>query len=197
MLDLHTIESPLVIVSARGRHGGWPTLLQRLPRLPAVYAWFRRISIQEDLAPDEFAREVESLVTAATAPLHSASIGPFHAVDLHQRATLRDTRRAYLQAVARDPSRRHYLAAALRRATPLQAPLYVGKAQDLRQRIEQHLDPMSELASRLREGASIHLMECELVYTLIEGARDDDKFLRFVEELITYICRPGFVIRPG
>lgn len=83
-------------------------------------------------------------------------------------------------------------------ATAIQTPLYVGKATDIQMRTRQHLQPTSELAIRLRE-ADIDISECTLGYAVLAKTDGDvsTEILTLFEEILTRVCRPGFVLRPG
>ncbi len=79
----------------------------------------------------------------------------------------------------------------------IQSPLYVGKASDIQVRTRQHLKPDSELAVRLR-AAGIEISECTLGYAVVDPSPDaSDESMTLLEEILTRICRPGFVLRPG
>ena len=80
----------------------------------------------------------------------------------------------------------------------LQGPLYVGKARRLQYRIRQHFSPLSPLTVRLRQ-ASIPLDRCVLAYCLLDENRDtlSDEALFLIEDIITRVLRPGFVLRIG
>jgi hypothetical protein len=195
--NLLTLGLNPVLLDPNSAPGGWSTLVSRLPSTAAVYAWLRNITVSPNLAPEEFASTLAELLSVPHASSHTARLGPFHHIELHSAAPLRPKSRSYLERIAADPDKRRHISEALRCATPLQAPLYVGKAQSLRQRIEQHLHPLSDLAVRLWEVASLDIAQCSLAYTCVAADPEDDVFLRFVEETITNLCRPGFVLRPG
>ena len=83
-------------------------------------------------------------------------------------------------------------------ASLLQSPLYVGKADKLQRRIREHLDPMSDLCTRLRE-ADITLNGCTLVYAIVDECPVElnHQTMILIEEIISRLCRPGFVSRIG
>jgi hypothetical protein len=174
------------------------TICERLPAAPAVYAWFRTLRLQPNLDPETFAARLESLVAARAAPDHSARLGPMHGVTLEARSDLSSRKSLDLHRLATSEVFRTYVATVVEKASLLQAPLYVGKAQHLQRRIRQHLDPASDLATRLRE-IDIRLDECVLAYVIVEAADPhiEGESLTLLEEIITRICRPGFVLRPG
>jgi uncharacterized protein YjiS (DUF1127 family) len=125
-----------------------------------------------------------------------------HSGTLESRSELSPLKRTQLEDLARDERFRFYAARVVEAAAILQAPLYVGKAEDLQRRIRQHLEPMSDLSVRLRD-AGIRIGDCTLAYSMVEEREISSDWelapqhLFLMEELITRICRPGFVARPG
>jgi hypothetical protein len=195
--------SMLTYVALRDSHGGAAGLCERLPSAPAMYAWFRTIRVPENRGPDEFVRSILDAIEAPAAPDWRAKLGPMHTNTLESRSELSQSKRTLLEALAANDGFRQYTARIVEAAAVLQAPLYVGKAQDLQRRIRQHLDPMSDLSVRLRE-AGIRIDDCTLAYAIVddETAVTDSwavepRVLFLIEEIITRICRPGFVARPG
>jgi hypothetical protein len=177
--------------------GGAQTVCDRLPAAAALYAWFRGVEIPV-ATPEGSLSAIRGAIEARAAPDHHARLGHMHRVSLEARSQLPRSREEHLTELLVDEPFRHYLADLIGKAALLQAPLYVGKAQNLQRRIRQHLEPMSELSVRLRE-SDTEIRECVLAYTLMPDLKDfnDDKTLRLLEDIITRICRPGFVLRPG
>lgn len=175
--------------------GGTAATLAKLPEAPALYAFFRRSSLSPSSDSTAFNRDLLELLTADLAPTHVARFGPMHTGSLAARplppATLEDR----LEEFCSDATNRELTASLLELATPLQAPLYVGKASNLRRRISTHVEPMSELGVRVR-AAGLALERTILAYVLLDELIAD-KDIRLLEEIITYFCRPGFVLRPG
>lgn len=193
----------LQYVPVRDSPGGVSAVCERLPAAPAIYAWLRTVRICANRGAAEFTASVTAAVEAPAAPEWTSRLGPLHAVTLESRSELSRAKQDRLESLASNEAFRRYAARILEGAAVLQAPLYVGKAQDLQRRIRQHLDPMSDLSVRLRE-AGIRLDDCTLAYAVIEDAsasagcwEEDSQILLLMEELITRICRPGFVLRPG
>ena len=100
--------------------------------------------------------------------------------------------------LVQDVAFRVFLSKVVETASLLQSPLYVGKAASLQGRIRQHLDPMSDLAVRLRN-AGITINGCTLAYTIVDESPVplDDNGMFLIEEIISRLCRPGFVSRIG
>ncbi len=103
-----------------------------------------------------------------------------------------------LSVLVQDVAFRVFLSKVVETASLLQSPLYVGKAASLQGRIRQHLDPMSDLAVRLRN-AGITINGCTLAYAIVDESPVplDDNGMFLIEEIISRLCRPGFVSRIG
>ena len=177
--------------------GGAATACERLPPAPAVYAFFRKLDCPSG-DPTTFLETVHAAIDAPAAPQHSSRVGPLHSVTLQSHSVLSPLKSERLRRLAALDSFRQYLAHVLERAALLQAPLYVGKADSLQLRIKQHLEPTSDLSSRLR-GVGLNLDRAVLAYALMDTPEDwnDEVTLTLVEEILTRICRPGYVARIG
>ncbi len=175
--------------------GGAATACERIPTVPAVYAWFRGLRLDHS-TPEAFVTSVCDAIATRAASNHTARLGPLHKVALESASELSEAKRDRLFELSSSEDFRLYLNSLLDAAALLQAPLYVGKARDLRTRTRQHLDPSSDLSTRLQD-ANIVLRECTLAYIALDHVPDDDRYLTLIEEILTRICRPGFVLRPG
>jgi hypothetical protein len=105
---------------------------------------------------------------------------------------------AALRAHAESEEFRRLLADILVRSSGLQSPLYVGQTGNLRRRIVQHLDPVSDLSMRLRrEGITIG--DCVLAYTEVppHPMFAQTQTMTLIEDIVTRMLRPGFVGRIG
>jgi hypothetical protein len=178
--------------------GGAPAACERLPAEPAVYAFFRNIKLSPHTSPEEFVALIESAISGRAAPDRHAKVGPMHRVTLECRSELSEKKWDRLFELAGSAAFRSFLAQVVATGSLLQSPLYVGKASSLQARIRQHLEPMSDLSARLRE-AGITVNRCILAYALVDESPVPltDAALFLIEEVITRICRPGFVSRIG
>lgn len=195
--------SVLHYAALRESRGGAAGLCERLPTAPAIYAWFRTIRVPVNRGAPEFIESIIAAIEAPAAPLWTSKLGPMHSGTLESRSELSSSKELQLEQLASNERFRRYAARIVEAAAVLQAPLYVGKAADLQRRIRQHLDPMSDLSVRLRD-AGIRIDDCTLAYAVVEdddaaeGSWTEDPGVLFlIEEIITRICRPGFVSRPG
>ena len=180
------------------RWGGCAAACEELPCAPAIYAWFKGVRLVSDAEPDEFIRSVVDLVGAPASPTRTARLGHLHEVSLSSTSQLSPKKFDRLHQLATSSSFRSQLADLIKHATAIQTPLYVGKATDIQARTRQHLQPTSELATRLRE-ADIDIGECTLGYAVLAETDDEvsTEALTLLEEILTRVCRPGFVLRPG
>lgn len=196
-------EFVLRYIAMRDSRGGSTGLCERLPTAPAIYAWFRTIRIPFNHGPTEFVASITSAIEAPAAPLWTSKLGPMHSATLESRSSLSTSKESRLEESSLSEDFRKHTSRIIEAAAVLQAPLYVGKANDLQRRVRQHLEPMSELSVRFRD-AGIRINDCTLAYAILESSDpresswvDDQSVLTLIEEIITRICRPGFVARHG
>jgi hypothetical protein len=178
--------------------GGATAACARLPTAPAVYAFFRNIKLPHAGSANDFLTAVIEAITAHAAPNRTSKVGPLHKVTLECYSELSSNKAEALTLLAQSVPFRAFLSKIAETASLLQSPLYVGKAESLQSRIRQHLDPMSDLAVRLRE-ADIKISGCTLVYTIVDESAVslDGSTMTLIEEIISRLCRPGFVSRIG
>lgn len=162
----------LFMIDLRKLRGGPEAVLSRIPKdTPGVYAWYRSIVL-----PDAEATSAEvfskAVVDAATAP-HCAERGarlpPAHEILLRPFQIVSARKQRALTAYCRSPAFRRMLAQLMETAILFQQPLYVGKAQNLIERIEQHLAPRSKLRSRL-DDAGIDIDAAKLLVLTLESS---------------------------
>ena len=175
--------------------GGTRAALALLPEVPSLYAFFRSVVLSPNSDSDQFSKAVLDHLESALAPEHTAKFGPLHTGRLASRPMLPPSLAQRLRSFCDTLEAREFVAALIQHATPLQAPLYVGKTNDLRRRIAEHMEPMSNLSVRLRE-SGLSLEKTLLSYCIFDELTEDNE-IRLLEEVLTYYCRPGFVLRPG
>jgi|SRR5579883_158651 hypothetical protein len=192
------LQPQFVTINLSEISGGLAAAAERLPNAPGIYAFYRRIPALSTTDKDAFCEAILSTVGEHAAPDHDAQVGPLHAMSLYSFSRLSDSRTEWLQELAATVEFRRVLAEVFARLPAMQAPLYVGKARRLQDRIKQHFKPLSPLASRLRE-VGIPLERCILKYCLLDENMDvlSDEALLLIEDIITRVLRPGFVLRIG
>jgi hypothetical protein len=194
-------EIPKLSVFTRlplNRLGGLSMICERLPATPAVYAFVRDIPLPPTHDADAVVSSLEQTILLKAAPDHTTALGPLHRATLQSFSGLSDRKASDLKEFAQNETFRLIVRSVIEHAAPLQAPLYVGKATSLQKRFSQHIEPMSPLCTRLR-AAGIKLEECSLLYTELDSlpADLDPSALNLVEEILTRLLRPGFVMRIG
>ena len=195
-LKVIALDSTFRYTSMYDALGGSSAVCDRLPTAPAVYSWFRGFNLSDELEPDDFVSAIRCLVEAPGAPVRSARLG-LHEVSLTATSELSEKKLARLAKLAQSATFRRQLVGMMTHSSMIQAALYVGKARDLQARTRQHLNPSSELACRLY-AAGIEISECVLAYAVLDELDEySDEALTLVEDILTRICRPGFVLRPG
>jgi len=178
--------------------GGLAAACDKLPNAPGIYAFYRRIPSLSASDKEAFCEAIKSTVGEHAAPDHNASIGPLHSLSLYSFSRLSETRTDQLETFAESEDFRSAVSEVFARLPALQGPLYVGKARKLQDRIKQHFRPLSPLTTRLRQ-VGIPLDRCVLVYCLLDENMDtlSDEALLLIEDIITRVLRPGFVLRIG
>jgi hypothetical protein len=184
-----------------------------LKESPAVYAWYRSLDlVAAAVSQERFIAALHLLFSAKLSDLCSARLGYLYQVTVQETGgPLGERSRTLLEQIATSARARSTLAAMLQDATYLQAPLYVGKALNLRQRIGDHLTGASGLLDRL-SSATLPVETCVLRYKYIDeddvaviaeaiNAGGDraatDSVALLVEEMLTRLGPSAFVRRPG
>ena len=171
--------------------------------IAAVYAWFRDLTLSEEtLASEEkFVRTIMKLFGSPLSAKQEARVGPFDEVSIVAKPReLTQTKEQALREYAKSVDTRKDIGNALEAATLLQAPLYIGKADRLASRIWNHVSRNTAFFNRI-EKAGLSLQDCLLAYMPIPNPEDTEDNLtslaQLVEDIITRLSRPGFVLRIG
>ena len=178
--------------------GGATAACERLPNLPAIYAFFAPMPALPTKNKDAFVEALGGLVAQRASPVLNTKAGSLHHITLENYSVLSPHKVEVLDGLADDEATRQEIADLVRKCMELRSPLYVGQTATLHDRVKQHLYYKSKLSLRLSE-CDIGLHSCVLSYSLMP---DMDIFkssdaLQFAEEVITRILRPGFVARIG
>lgn len=171
--------------------------------IAAVYAWFRDLTLSNDVLNSEtkFISTVMELFDNPLAEKQEARVGPFYEVGIVAKSKeLTSTKAKALRRYAKTENIRNDIGRALEAATLLQAPLYIGKADKLADRIWNHVNRHTTLCDRLEKGG-LSLQDCLLAYVQIHNPDDTEgeltSVVQLVEDIITRLSRPGFVLRIG
>lgn len=203
--------------------GGTDSILERIPSgMPGVYAWYRAFDY-----PDDPVSLHERLLHDLEAPKfieRSGPIKPYYDVTIRSRSWFSDGKREQLRTALHEPAFRKGLLETLSQAVLLQAPLYLGRAADLKVRIANHLQEGSVLRERLGQ-AGVNLersllmllpnagadsanepAEPEATQEIIEsfleeegltGETSDEGREQLYEEIYSRLFNPQFTIRLG
>lgn len=179
---------------------GVPSAQSRIPDCGGVYAWFRNIKIPPSLSPEQFVARVIQLVSSKGAATVSGRVGPLLRTSIEAVSDLPKPKQESLRKLAVSQLFREQLSEILSASIGLQSPLYVGKARVLRTRFSQHVSMSSDLSMRLSEN-DIALRDCVFAYAITDAdswqGQEDSDPNALIEDIVTRICRPGFVLRAG
>ena len=177
-----------------------------LPDDAAVYAWFRDLTLPEDVIASEkrFVDAITILLDESSSETRPFSVRregrvpPFYNVGITVTpGSLTPTKSQALQHYAKTESLRQEIGDILSAMTFWQPPLYIGKSDNLANRIWQHVSRETELGNRLEE-VGLSLNQCVLAYLSISNAADGaTPLVQLVEDIITRLSSPGFVLRIG
>jgi hypothetical protein len=188
-----------------------PELLAMIPSgSGGVYAFFL------PLAPTGFADSSSTTLSHAFAaqikkprfPSRQANLPPSHAILLKSRVRLPEPKRAALEAALALDHFRDYLSRVLHYDFLFSSPLYIGKADSFRARLQEHLDGTSGLRAQLHEHG-IQLSHTKLLLltvptrdTSAEPPTDTNTDTSMqnnllMEDLISRLALPGFTRRIG
>lgn len=165
--------------------GGSTAACERLPDVPALYAFFAPTPTLPSGDKDAFMNALKVLVEQRASPTLNAKAGSLHSVTLENFSQLSFHKQSMLEEIANDEEFRKEIAAIVNRCMPLRSPLYVGQTATLRTRVTQHLRSSSPLAIRLRLG-DIRIEQCVLCYRLMSDMNatfHDTAVLQLTEEM--------------
>lgn len=177
-----------------------------LPGDAGVYAWFRDLTLSEEVIASE-AQFVDALMalfdesSLNTRPLSArrkGRVSPFYDVGIVVTpGTLTSTKKEALTHYAKTESLRREIGRALEALTFWQPPLYVGKTENLAERVWEHVNRRSDLGDLLEE-AGLSLEQCLVAYVPISDTADGTTpLVQLVEDIMTRLSLPGFVRRVG
>jgi len=179
---------------------------------PGIYAWFRTFSY-ETLDTEAFKKQLFDDIYSKKYAERSGKLEPLHRVTLTSEPSLK--KKGKIEDALERPNFRESLAEALSFSILLQAPLYVGKAGDLRQRLLKHFNGQTQLKERF-SAAGVAIEGCSLLYiytgpeihdststlgsgqdTPTESIEDIDDIEDLYEEIFSRLFSPLFTLRYG
>lgn len=173
-----------------------------------IYAWFRSYAFSD--SNEKFYSELISAIESPKFQPRSGDIVPYYGLTIESRSKISTGKATALRQAVENKSFRDAMRLALQWSILFQAPLYIGKSTNLKNRIEQHLRNGSVLRSRL-ESVSIDIDKSYLLivpvdelYELKEfdanAAEDDGELLQYeelFEEVFSRLFNPSFTVRLG
>ncbi len=188
--------SNLLLINMGKINGGNHSVLRRVPdETPGIYAFYRSLSITEE--PEAAMHDILRNIEAKKFADRSGNIGPIYNVTIKSHTSISDgKKRALIKALAR-PKFRATLQHTLSLSILFQTPLYIGKASNLRARIEQHLNEGSELSVRLGEVGVVIRSASLLLFPLDDDNAGDEADEELHEEIFSRLFNPLFTLRYG
>lgn len=197
--DVTRLADNIVVVNLRKLNGGANAAVSRVPPARGVYAWFEAYdNLDPSLSGTAFSQRLVEMAERKHCLDRRGRIKPLYQVTLESMKTIPKNKKLSLSELCEDPNYRAEISSILTLSLLFQQPLYVGKAQDLRARISEHLDQTSKLRRRL-ELVGIKLENCFLLYATL---RDDyESTIHSVEltteDLLSRLFHPLFTERYG
>lgn len=188
--------------------GNTAAILDRIPpETSGMYAWFRCYDFSDD--DQQFFDQLLAEIEKPKFYPRSGNVRPYYGVKIESRSYISEVKRQQLRSAFTRQSFVKDLRDALKTSLLFQTPLYIGKASDLKRRIEQHLSPASELRARL-SAVSTEIEETLLLMipaeatefeqadcSDVENSQDEDPLESLYEEVFSRLFLPQFTIRLG
>jgi hypothetical protein len=188
--------------------GNSAAILDRLPpSTGGIYAWFRHHKFSDD--PGMLHKQLVAEVSKPRFAPRSGLINPYYQVTVASHTEISEGKEEKLKQFLQNPVNRNLLHGAFRASVLFQAPLYIGKAGNIRQRISTHLTPGSTLNNRFKEyGVDIYSTNLIIIPTpgprvvsLTEEAIDKDEpepeTELILEEIFSRLFAPQLTLRLG
>ena len=168
---------------------------------PAVYSWYRDIDLHLTgcETATETMRAIETLLKADLSP--RKEVGPsflYKSVTWESGGSLNESSVERLTALCETPGGVTLLKGLLSNAAIFQSPLYIGKADNLRRRIGEHVSGSNSELRELLAKAGISVEKCLIRYFYLDAPEwRDAEVIVAIEELLTRLAPAAFVRRPG
>jgi len=169
--------------------------------ISGIYSWFNSYHYSDD--PETFYNQLIEDLNKPKFYARSGAVKPFYEVTVSSKNWISDDKKKRLQEAAKNNNFRTGMQAALASSIFFQAPLYVGKSNDLRRRISDHLKADSILRIRL-DSAKIDIDKCSILIVPTSSSENCDDCLPIdegsedlYEEVFSRLFSPLFTIRIG
>jgi hypothetical protein len=215
------IGEQLLVLNLQMIRGGSREILGRVPRCPGVYSWYRSFSCPppDATSPEAFAEYLIQQALTKHCLDRRARMPPLYEVVLRSEKRITNAKQQAISRLCESSRFRQDMSSILGWAFLFQQPLYVGKANELTTRIEEHLQTGSVLQERLEQvGIQVRncwllcvlLPECDLAptdaatttpATSLDGNDEDENISLtpelVVEDLLSRLFHPLFTQRYG
>ncbi len=172
---------------------------------PGIYAWYRDISsVKFPDNPDIFFQKLMDLLESPLSDTFTAQAGYLYSISVTERARgISEKKKRILRGVLDSTEGREFIRSHLKALKSFLSPLYIGKAESIRDRVGQHVTGESLLKNRLSK-AGIEIENCYLSVVYVDEISDifsedlkHDEVVVLLEDLITRLGPSAFVRRPG
>jgi hypothetical protein len=146
---VETIEGSNAILYRLALFSNTAAVLDRIPsETSGIYAWYRSYSFSKD--PDSFTDELLKEISKPRFTPRTGFITPYYQVTVASQSKISDSKEQHLRGFLSQPTNREALLKGLEASLFFQTPLYIGKSENLRRRVGEHLDSSSPLSERFK-----------------------------------------------
>ena len=180
---------------------GYKTALERIPEERGIYAFFPFRKYSDD--PDKLFEEIIFDIERKKFADRSSRLAPYYNVTLSSQTSISSTKEPKLKKALHNKSFRTDILDVLGNSLLFQSPLYLGKAKNLKNRLNQHFDINSLLRNRLDEaGYDIEKTTVIIIPTTNSVDAEPDTLVAgdyeaLTEEILSRIFQIHFTIRVG
>ena len=122
-------------------------VLDRIPSATSgIYAWYRNYFFSDD--PALFADQLLEEISKPRFTPRTGFVAPYYQVTVASQNKISETKEQHLRSFLSTPANRAALTEGLEASLYFQTPLYIGKSDNLRRRVAEHLDASSPLSQR-------------------------------------------------
>lgn len=179
--------------------GGASDAITRIPNEQAgIYFWYRAFNYPT--SQEGFSKALKADLQAPKFPTRTGQVKPYYEVSIGSSPGLKPGKSRQLDQALKIDSFRSHLRQLLDVSIIFQAPLYIGKSKDIRNRTETHLSDGSPLQERLSQ-CHLQIKDTALLVMPMDDDIDldlegmDDELL--YEEIFSRLFNPLFNLRIG
>lgn len=180
--------------------GSDEAVLRCLSDEPGVYAWFKNFAeldaTVENQDPHAFYSSLHAHITAKQCIDRKGSIPPLYRLKIKSRSRLSKSKLAQLLKQSAVADFRRELHEVLAVSLLFSGPLYVGRASNLKKRINDHLSGKTDLRANLKRGG-INIRHCWLAILRLPVTAELSERDNLVEDVLSRLFRPSFSEKYG